>query len=285
MGFFDGFGLGGLLDFGTSILNTVQQNRQFNYQRDLNNLVMQREDTAVQRRMADLAAAGLNPLMAAQGTAPTSSLSSAVAPQLQTGIFSEGENRGIKKEQQRKDFEFMDNQIDKMSEEVQNIKAQNDVIQQQQEKYKLENEILRGQLKQYEESGFYPTSSFGKLYFDILNAGRAFPQVFPFPLKSLGTGPTDEENDFINTVKTVVPDEVGKLANNLQVVLEGKSNGQTNKTQKNLANTLSKAFGDIGFVVNYYNGAFHIDDFSKKPPEHVSFETYQQAKAYIDARR
>lgn len=284
MGFFDGFGLGGLFDFGTNILNSIQQNRQFNYQRDLNNLVMQREDTAVQRRMADLAAAGINPLMAAQGAAPTSSFSSAAAPQLQTGIFSEGENRGIKKEQQRKDFEFMDNQIDKMNEEVKNIKEQNSVIQEQQEKYELENEILKGQLKQYQTQGFFPTSSFGKIYFDILNAGRAFPNVFPFPLKSIGTGPTDEENDFIDSVKTAFPDAAGKATNNLQVFFEGKSNGQTYKTQKGLANTLNNAFGDDGFLTDYYGGKFHLTVMDT-PPRYYEFNNYQEIKSFIDKNR
>lgn len=66
-----------MIDLG---VNTAQQNKwnkqqqknweqQFQYQKDLNNLMMQREDTAVQRKARDLQAAGFNKLLAATGEA------------------------------------------------------------------------------------------------------------------------------------------------------------------------------------------------------------------------
>lgn len=66
-----------MIDLG---VNTAQQNKwnkqqqknweqQFQYQKELNNLMMQREDTAVQRKARDLQAAGFNKLLAATGEA------------------------------------------------------------------------------------------------------------------------------------------------------------------------------------------------------------------------
>lgn len=83
-----GTGLNFLSDLGTNITNGIIANKNlafqkdaFNYQKELNNLAMQREDNAVQRRMQDLASAGLSPYLAAGSAASSSSLSTGSAPQ------------------------------------------------------------------------------------------------------------------------------------------------------------------------------------------------------------
>lgn len=80
----DLFGIGATLQAGaglaTGLLNYNQQSKQFEYQKELNKLQMQREDTQYQRTVNDMRVAGLSPL-AMQGLNSSAPLTSAPAPQ------------------------------------------------------------------------------------------------------------------------------------------------------------------------------------------------------------
>lgn len=133
---------------GLGIWQTVENKRQadknyelqrehFDYQKALQEKIFQREDTAVQRRRADLEAAGLNPNLAAGSPAGAGSVVSTTAPQ-----GSSDWTNSLNKFMERADWITTIEKIHQARLQTENMKKQKDLLKAQKDKADEEKKTI-----------------------------------------------------------------------------------------------------------------------------------------------
>lgn len=111
-----------------TLFNIGSQLYNYGYQRDLQQQIFQREDNALQRRMADAEAAGLNKFSVANGSgAGAGSVVSTSAPQADFGNTL--------------DQIAALNQVQQVKAQTQNVKTQNDILKYEQKAAHLDYEL------------------------------------------------------------------------------------------------------------------------------------------------
>ena len=149
-----------LLGAGDTILpyaNFGLQYANYKYQKDLQNKIFSREDSSIQRRVLDLKAAGLSPVLAAGSGANAGAIVKTDVPQIDTR--SDIANKVMALLTMQKDFQVKDEQLQLM--QAQKIKTD------------IESAIKAWDYKQYVKSGMASNASgLAKTIRDLFGLGQ-----------------------------------------------------------------------------------------------------------------
>lgn len=180
-------GLTDIANIGIGVANYKLQKKMFKYQKDLQNRIFEREDNAVQRRVADLESAGMSKVLAAGSAAGSGGVVATTTPQMsQLPDISQriAQMYGLKK--QKADISATEAQKDMLNQQAATGRSQellNGELMKTQKTVQANNlanarasdaraALTAWDLGQYQKTGRASNASeFGKTFGDVVGAG------------------------------------------------------------------------------------------------------------------
>lgn len=214
--------------------NVYQDQRDYKYQKDLQQEIFERDDNALQRRMLDAQKAGINPLFAigtgAGGVTSAGTMSSKPLS-LDTNFFAnqqlkKAEKQAMEQEKKKREIELKQMEIQLRAGKIANWQSMQDLNTK-----RLEQSILKEQLKNMANNNFYPLSNIGKIIGDVSALGN---NILPFSI----TNPMP----FFNTVLTNLG---GKITPEMIESSKEISKELSQKLDKFVYNNLPKKTNEI----------------------------------------
>lgn len=238
-------------------MNYDLQKDQFSYQKELNDLQVQREDTAYTRAVQDLKSAGLSPLMLSSG-ASSAPLSSASAPQMDTS----GVNQAYASKQDyyarlRQARQFYTQQKFMVHQQNRQMSLQTAQLALQVQKQHYENQLLQGEYEYNKKHG-YRNADLQSYLVGLVSAyldSKKSPTEVVDDAKALVSSANLKVDSKAVEMINKVPDEkvkTGLAVYYAAIKLHGK------KAAYNLLPAPLKAMYLIGR--NWYQNATHKDD-------------------------
>lgn len=166
---------------GGSVLNSYLQWRENEYQHDLQRDIFNREDTSIQRRVADLKAAGLSPVLAAGQGAGTGGTVSTTVPQtdLSDRVLSAMSLMKMEADisKTRAEESLIDLQKSKVPSEISNLSAQAKKTTADAYKSSQEGRVAKVTADNITTTGQSGSSWFGKAYNDVVGGASKAVEV------------------------------------------------------------------------------------------------------------